>query len=356
MFARNPHRLGVLFPVIILATCGVASAQDLSNVNERFRFFNRNPPQGFTAYMPNGEQAQYGSKLFYGGTLYSGAVTQTQDVTTSDLKAALGSGDLSNHWDLFRAVNRWARSKGYGGAFPNFEQSGDKHGVVTIHPELVEVRDFGTADLGSFGDDWEKFRKFHRHAGKLGFQTAFPNGEQGPGVLGAICIKKSPLIRSSDILGHDDCPDFSKPSRCTAAMGNMTCSVWVSRTGEVKSDFSAGLKKQSGTYHHECIIILVDADGNILRDCYHTQSLTIGAVVTPLGQPRYVEKTSSDIWKVSEANARKVCKVYVDMRQFEGGNGSLIDQFKQISDDYDKVRNSSIVQDAVKVIGVLAAE
>jgi hypothetical protein len=44
------------------------------------------------------------------------------------------------------------------------------------------------------------------------------------------------------------------------------------------------------------------------------------------------------------------------MRQFEGGNGSLIDQFKQISDDYDKVRNSSIVQDAVKVIGVLAAE
>lgn len=344
--------------VLVLGNAEVGHADDAIGVQEdapaRMRACNRFAvPHGWAAILPNGHQAQYGGKLVYGAVGYRADFAQVFDVSDKDL------GNPADLAALFRGAHRWCSSHGYKSGFPNGEAGAGVHGVVGLNQNDVEngtvvVKEVLDADVHApFSDDFDRFRKFHAWASSQGFATGYPNFEQasageGRTKFGAICIKKGVGI-VFDVLAENVNPDPNKPIEATVASGNMSCRVRVSRTGEVDSTASAGIKKQSDTWFHDFVIFVMDENGNVLPGSWQTDRITIGSVVTPLGQPSYAEKSSDRHWTIPEASAKRACRIGVRMVQQKGG-GTLLEQFLQLSDDYEKIRDSQIAKDAVKIL------
>jgi len=135
-----------------------------------------------------------------------------------------------------------------------------------------------------------------------------------------------------------------------AAQDEMEFTVKVSRTGIVETRRYAGIKKQSGTYHHYFWFALLDGNEDtlwVLRDPMH---LTIGAANTPLGQPSFVSKTEHKVIDVPVEHAQSFAKIAIYMERQKGGSGSLLDQIEEVDRIYKKLKNLDITKDLITAI------
>jgi len=135
-----------------------------------------------------------------------------------------------------------------------------------------------------------------------------------------------------------------------AARDEMEFTVKVSRTGIVETRTYAGIKRQSGTYHHYFWFALLDGNEDtlwVLRDPLH---LTIGAANTPTGQPSFVSKTEHKVIDVPVEHAQSFAKIAIYMERQNGGSGSLLEQLEEADRIYKKLKDLEVTKDLIKAI------
>ncbi|MFN8488821.1 MAG: hypothetical protein U0350_14560 [Caldilineaceae bacterium] len=135
-----------------------------------------------------------------------------------------------------------------------------------------------------------------------------------------------------------------------AARDEMEFTVKVSRTGIVETTRYAGIKRQSGTYHHYFWFALLDGNEDtlwILREPLH---LTIGAVVDTIGRPSFVSKTEHAVLDVPVEYAQSFAKIAIYMDRQKTGYGSPLEQIKEADRIYKTLKNLEVIKDLITVI------
>ncbi|MFZ5827913.1 MAG: hypothetical protein ACOY94_26715 [Bacillota bacterium] len=188
---------------------------ELKRIGQRFRAVDNWARQhGYMGGFPNFHQADYGQGPVYGTILIKREAADRKEIPATEL------GNPRTVEERFRAVDNWARRRGYIGGFPNFHEAdygqGPVYGAVlvrqsfTTHVEVedededeeennhenhndnndendeVEARrvkaadrkDILVADLGNPRSIDERFRAVHDYAVRHGYRGGFPNFHQ----------------------------------------------------------------------------------------------------------------------------------------------------------------------------------
>lgn len=137
----------------------------------------------------------------------------------------------------------------------------------------------------------------------------------------------------------------------------MEFSVKVSRTGIIETERFAGIKKQSGIYHHYFWLCLLDSNDDTLWAGEIPLKLTIGAANDTLGRPSYVSKRERHVFTVSLPGDKfdAVARAGAVLMRQEGGDGSLLDQVLRLDAIYKKLKDTDLVKDAIMVAKAIAA-
>jgi hypothetical protein len=166
----------------------------------RFRAVNRwAKANGHYAAFPTFEQNTTDGVATYQVAVLSHAACAWDDVLRSDLgdpETLKGRFIAVNRWSR---ANENDDGRKFTGGFPTFEQSKKEdgkvvYGVHSIFKGAAESHSVPNDVFGSPEDDKDRFLLAHRYAREKGFGTGFPNFESsdkdGKRYYGVVCIKK----------------------------------------------------------------------------------------------------------------------------------------------------------------------
>ena len=139
-----------------------------------------------------------------------------------------------------------------------------------------------------------------------------------------------------------------------SARDGMEFSVKVSRNGFVETERYAGLKRQSGTYHHYFWFGIIDSNDDTVYKLPNRLKLTIGAATDPRGRPSFVSKREFHDFKIPVEAANALDRIVIYMERNRGG-GSLIDQIEEVNRVYKRLKDMEIVEDSIEVVKAIAA-
>ncbi|MCL1491826.1 MAG: hypothetical protein M1G31_13915 [Pseudanabaena sp. Salubria-1] len=188
---------------------------------ERFRISNRIAnTSGFIGGFPNFEQGGSNRNPVYGTVLINPEAAVSKDIPISEIN------NPKTFEDRFRAVQGWATSRGFVGAFPNFEQGNGVYGAILIKSEAGLKVDVPISTLGNPRSNEERFIAVNRYATNNGYAAGFPDFNQadyGQGtVLGVVLIKKGSAIK------HDVSLDETIAMRLTGDIPRPTTTLKLS--------------------------------------------------------------------------------------------------------------------------------
>jgi len=143
-----------------------------------------------------------------------------------------------------------------------------------------------------------------------------------------------------------------EPDQRTASLSRdgMEFSVKISRTGIVETERFAGIKKQSGTYHHSFWFAVLDANQDTVWAMTEPLTLTIGAANTPTGKPSFVSKRERTVFNIPADKARALASIAIYLERRKGGSGSLLDQIDEADRIYKRLKNNDLVKDAITLV------
>lgn len=130
----------------------------------------------------------------------------------------------------------------------------------------------------------------------------------------------------------------------------MEFTVKVSRTGIVETERYAGIKKQSGTYNHHFWFSIQDAKEDTIWAMTEPLTLTIGAANTVSGQPSFVSKRERTVFNIPAEKAQALVSIGFFLQRTKAGSGSLLDQLDEADRIYKRLKNNSLVRDAITLV------
>lgn len=178
--AIDPPPTKVYGAILIKETAGEmrdATVAELGNPltpEARFRAVNDYASRnGFLGAFPNFHEATYTQGKVFGMCLIKKEAGEWRDVKASDL------GNPTKFEEFFRAVGDYANRNGFAGAFPNFYDAnysqGKVYGVVFLKKEFAEWRDIPVENLGNSPNSESRIRAINDYARSKGFISGFPN-------------------------------------------------------------------------------------------------------------------------------------------------------------------------------------
>lgn len=135
----------------------------------------------------------------------------------------------------------------------------------------------------------------------------------------------------------------------------MEFTVKVSRTGIVETERYAGIKKQSGTYHHHFWFSIQDAKEDTIWAMTEPLTLTIGAATTALGKPSFVSKRERAVFNIPTDKARAMASIAFFLQRTKAGSGSLLDQLDVADRIYKRLKKNDLVKDTITLVTEFAA-
>jgi hypothetical protein len=134
------------------------------------------------------------------------------------------------------------------------------------------------------------------------------------------------------------------------ARDGMEFTVKVSRSGIVETNRCAGIKKQSGTYHHYFWFAILDEHDDTIWLMPEPLTLTIDAATTASGKPSFTSKRDYANFSVPTDIAKALDRIAIYLERQKSGNGSLLDQIEQADRIYTRLKNMEVVKDLIAVV------
>ena len=149
----------------------------------------------------------------------------------------------------------------------------------------------------------------------------------------------------------------SKAAKLTAfaSRDEMEFTVTVSRTGIVETERYAGIKRQDGTYHHDFWFSIQDAHMDTIWAMTDPLTLTIGAANDMWGRPSFVSKRERAVFNIPADKVQALASIAIYLYRYETGSGSLLGQIEQADRIYKRLKDISLVKDAIQLVTELAA-